>query len=168
MRPAALQPSALDGQTCEADFRCMAIDIDEVARRCICLHTRMAARAVTRAYNAALKGTGLEVTEFTLLAALSADEAPSISVLAEQLAFERTTLVRNLKALVDKGLVEPRKGAGRAMRHVVTPEGRQLLELGLPLWQETQTRLEGALDGDAGWTATRRKLRAVRKAAAVS
>lgn len=146
----------------------MAIDIDEVARRCICLHTRMAARAVTRAYNAALKGIGVEVTEFTLLAALSADEAPSISVLAEELAFERTTLVRNLKALVEKGLVEPRKGAGRAMRHVVTAAGRQLIDAGLPLWEATQSRLEGALEDREDWTATRRKLRAIRKAAAGS
>lgn len=143
----------------------MNMTVEEVARRCICLHTRMAARAVTRAYNAALKGTGLEVTEFTLLAALSTDEAPSISVLADQLAFERTTLVRNLRSLVEKGLVEPRKGAGRAMRHVLTAEGWRMLETGLPMWKETQERLEGALAED-GWTDTRRKLRTIRKAAA--
>jgi DNA-binding MarR family transcriptional regulator len=143
----------------------MDITVDEVARRCVCLHTRMAARAVTRAYNAALKGTGLEVTEFTLLAALSVDEAPSISVLAEQLAFERTTLVRNLRSLVDKGLVAPVKGTGRAVRHVLTGDGRRMLEAGLPIWQATQARLEAAL-ADDGWPETRRKLRTIRKAAA--
>lgn len=142
----------------------MPILIEDVARTCICLHTRMAARAVTRAYNAALKGTGLEVTQMTLLAALSSGDAPSIAVLADQLAFERTTLLRNLKALVAKGLVEPARGEGRAVRHVLTDEGRRVLETFLPRWHDIQARIEAEL-GDRSWPETRRGLRAVRKAA---
>jgi DNA-binding MarR family transcriptional regulator len=143
----------------------MSIPIEDVARTCICLHTRMAARAVTRAYNAALKGTGLEVTQMTLLAALSSGDAPSIAVLADRLAFERTTLLRNLKALVAKGLVEPARGEGRAVRHVLTEEGRRVLATFLPRWHDIQARIEAGL-GDRSWPETRRGLRAVRNAAA--
>ena len=64
----------------------------EVGRNCFCLHARMAARAVTRQYNAALAPLGLEVTEFSLLGSLAADHAASIAELADRLAFERTTL----------------------------------------------------------------------------
>jgi DNA-binding MarR family transcriptional regulator len=142
----------------------MTFPIEEVSRTCICLHTRMAARAVTRAYNAALKGTGLEVTQMTLLAALSSGDAPSVSVLAERLAFERTTLLRNLRALTAKGLVAPAKGARRAVRHVLTPEGRRMLDAFLPRWSEIQTRIEAEL-ADRPWPETRRGLREVRRAA---
>ncbi len=47
-----------------------------VGERCICLHTRMAARAVTRAYDAALAPLGLEGTQFTLLAAIAVRPDP--------------------------------------------------------------------------------------------
>lgn len=142
----------------------MSIPVEDVARVCICLHTRMAARAVTRAYNAAMKRTGLEVTQMSLLAALSPDDAPSIAVLAERLAFERTTLLRNLRVLVGKGLVTPIKGPGRAIRHTLTPAGRRQLAEALPLWQDIQARIEAAL-GERPWAETRRGLRAIRHAA---
>jgi len=142
----------------------MPPDLDAVARTCVCLHTRMAARAVTRAFNQALRDTGLEVTEMTLLAALARENAGSISELADRLAFERTTLVRNLKALVAKGYVGAERGAGRAVRHVVTPAGEAVLEAALPIWAQLQGRLEAAA-GEQDWTSTRRALRAIRKTA---
>jgi hypothetical protein len=52
----------------------------------------MTARAITRQYNAILVPLGLEVTEFSLLAALTISEDTSITTQADRLAFERTTL----------------------------------------------------------------------------
>jgi DNA-binding MarR family transcriptional regulator len=55
-------------------------------------------RAATRRYNAVLAPFSVEVTEFSLLAALYISRTLSIADLADRLDFERTTLVRNLKA----------------------------------------------------------------------
>lgn len=144
--------------------RRMPVDVEAVARTCICLHTRMAARAVTRAFNHALRETGLEVTEMTLLAALTKENAGSIAELAERLAFERTTLVRNLKALVGKGYVSAEPGGGRAVRHRVTAAGEAALEAAMPIWRGLQDRFEACVD-EPGWAKTRRALRAIRKSA---
>jgi len=136
----------------------------EVGRNCFCLHARMAARAVTRQYNAVLAPLGLEVTEFSLLGALAADEAASIAALADRLAFERTTLVRSLRRLADRGLIERADAGGRAVSYVLTREGTRLLRQALPRWAKAQAALHGRLgpEADAG---ALRSLRALRTAA---
>jgi len=132
----------------------MAKDLEhtlaDVGRACFCLQARMTARAVTRRYNAALAPLGLEVTEFSLLGAIAHGGAASIAVLAERLAFERTTLVRNLKRLAGRGLIAPAGGRGRAVRYGLTREGDALLREALPLWAEVQKAVERRLAaGDA-------------------
>jgi DNA-binding MarR family transcriptional regulator len=136
----------------------------EVGRNCLCLHARMAARAVTRQYNAVLAPLGLEVTEFSLLGALAADEVASIAALADRLAFERTTLVRSLRRLADRGLIERADAGGRAVSYVLTIQGARLLRQALPRWAKAQAALHARLgpETDAG---TLRSLRALRTAA---
>lgn len=118
-----------------------------IGEQCFCLHSRMTARAVTRQYNSILASLGLEVTEFSLLAALAISKDSSITTLAERLAFERTTLVRNLKNMAARGLIKPSGDKGRAVRYLLTEHGHQVLKKALPLWVEAQqsvlTRLAG-------------------------
>ena len=120
-------------------------EVDESVTDCFCLQARMAARAITRQYNAALAPAGLEITEFSLLAALRSIEGESIADLAEQLAFERTTLVRNLKRLEERGLVMQTSLGGRAVWYALTTEGRALLRRGAPLWRKAQADVRSAL-----------------------
>src|SRR5262249_5007031 len=72
---------------------------------CMCHKTRMAARSVTRAYDDALRSTGLRATQIAVLAAVGASGALSIQALARSMAMDRTTLTRNLRPLEDRGLV---------------------------------------------------------------
>jgi DNA-binding MarR family transcriptional regulator len=142
-----------------------AADITEIGRRCLCLQSRMTARAVTRHYNAILAPLGLEVTQFSLLAALAARRDSSISQLADRLAFERTTLVRNLKRLADRGLIQTAAGTGRAVRYVPTDAGEDLLVRAIPLWRQAQGSIEGRLessDGELVRTSLRRLRHATR------
>lgn len=150
--------------------------IDEIARSCICLHTRMAARAVTRAYNAALKPLGLEVTQFSLLAAIArtaeleqpgeTGAAISVAELSETLALERTTLVRNLALLERTGLIARQGGDKRRARWVLTPTGRAKLDAAVPAWEGAQRGLEATITRPI-WDETRRRLRDIRKAASI-
>lgn len=139
----------------------LAEALANVSRTCVCLHARMAARAVSRAYDAALRPLGLESAQFALLAAIHADPGRSVSQLAGRLAIERSALSRNLALLEKRGLVTA-EAVGRAVRHRVTGEGERLLEAALPRWSEVQARFEAALDGAGGWAGTRRSLRRLR------
>lgn len=117
----------------------------KVQSECFCLQSRMTARAITREYNQKLAPAGLEITEFSLLGALLATNTASITKLAHDLAFERTTLVRNLKRMADRGLIEQVSQRGRAVRYMPTAQGLALIQRAYPLWQQIQASLEANL-----------------------
>ena len=101
--------------------------------------TRMAARNVTRVYDKAMKQVGLRVTQFSLLAAIQNQVPASIKGLAENLAMERTTLLRNLKLLEKEGLVEMGpEGYRRAKAMRLTAAGEAKLKEALPIWRQAQ------------------------------
>lgn len=145
--------------TAEPDPRLTAI-----ARSCVALHVRMTARAVTRAYDEALRPCGLKCTQFVLLSALGSGAYRSVTELADRLALERTSLTRNLQLLAADGLIEPTLCKGRAQTYVVTQKGRAAVESAIPLWQEAQDRIERGL-GAERWSAARDELRALRRVA---
>ncbi len=118
---------------------------------CSCFALRKAARAVTQLYDQALKPSGLRATQLSLL--FTAERAGTVSIgeLAEQLVMDRTTLTRNLKPLLDRGLLESVVGADRRRRPVaITTEGRAALATALPYWREAQERMTSSL-GRARW-----------------
>lgn len=137
--------------------------LDAIVRDCFCLGSRMTARAVTRAYNEVLAPLDLEVTEFTLLGVVARGRGGSITELAERLAYERTTLVRNFKRLVERGLIERDGDRGRAVNYRLTPAGRALLDHAVPIWQAAQRATTDRLaSGQA--SAVRHALEALRRA----
>jgi DNA-binding MarR family transcriptional regulator len=139
-------------------------NLQQVSESCICLHTRMAARAVTRAYDAALAPLGLEATQFTLLAAIAANPSRSVTAMADNLALERTSLSRNLALLKRRGLIGAAASRGRSVSYRVTVEGETLIAAALPLWREVQAGFEAQI-GASGWVETRRRLRKLRHSA---
>lgn len=137
--------------------------LDAIVRDCFCLGSRMTARAVTRAYNEVLAPLDLEVTEFTLLGVVARGRAGSITDLAERLAYERTTLVRNFKRLVERGLIERDGSRGRAVNYRLTAAGRALLDQAVPKWQAAQRATTEKLAGGQA-TAVRHALETLRRA----
>jgi DNA-binding MarR family transcriptional regulator len=133
-----------------------------VSESCVCLHARMTARAVTRAYDKALAPLGLEATQFTLLAAIMANPEKSITALADKLALERSSLSRNLKLLQSRGLIAPASQGGRAAAFDVTQAGVDLLANAMPIWAEVQRKSETAM-GAVTWSVTRETLRQLRR-----
>ena len=130
----------------------------EIGLNCLCLQSRMTARAVTRAYDAALKPVGLKATGFSLLVAVAHGGARSMTELADHLAMERTTLVRNVDLMVRDGLVA-RAAAGRAATLVLTTAGHRQLERALPLWQAAQATILRRLGDDDGVRSALKTLR---------
>ncbi len=114
---------------------------------CICGRLRMAARAVTQAYDAALEPSGLKITQFALLAALHRLGPMAVGALAREMVMDRTTLTRNLRPLEARGLVAaaPDDGDRRARILALTDAGEEAFAKALPLWRAVQTRTRARL-----------------------
>ena len=118
---------------------------------CTCANLRMATRAVTQAFDEALRPSGHKATQLTLLAVLSKRGPAALSELAEILVMDRTTLTRNLKPLAAKHLVRIDPGDDRRLKIIaLTDRGRGTLEAALPRWREVQARIVGGL-GEGPW-----------------
>ncbi|AMS16706.1 MULTISPECIES: MarR family winged helix-turn-helix transcriptional regulator [Pseudomonas] len=110
--------------------------------QCLCTNLRRAARGVSRFYDGALDGFGINVAQYSLLSNLQRLDQPSISSLAEAMGLDRSTLGRNLRVLEGEGLVRLSEGEDQRNRIVqLTDEGQQRLLAALPAWEAAQQRL---------------------------
>ena len=113
---------------------------------CTCNRLRKLTRRITQHYDAHLAPAGLRVTQYSLLAQLSSAGPATMSALAELLDMDRTTLTRNLKPLVDGGLVEVDTGADARERLVgITDAGREARRAAHEHWRRAQDELNRAL-----------------------
>jgi DNA-binding MarR family transcriptional regulator len=113
---------------------------------CTCFRIRSAARRVTQIYSQHLAPTGLKISQFSLLGFVCAEGPVSIGRLSELLATDRTTLTRNLKPLLDDGVIE-RAASGDRRRHelAATTAGRALFKRALPLWSAAEQEVRAAM-----------------------
>ena len=107
---------------------------------------------MTQRYEAALKESGLKVTQFTLLQALSLlGESPQ-SGLVRFLAIDATTLSRTLRPLALRGWIRVVDGTdARETRWQLTPEGHRKVMRTRPAWERAQQDLRARL-GKKTWT----------------
>ena len=114
----------------------------EVARSCTCFNLRKATRRVTSFYDAALKPSGLKVTQVTLLTAIRVSEPVTIKRLAKAILMDRTTLSRNVSLLNKKGLIDIDPGEDLRTRKLsLTEQGHAALAAAFPLWQKAQLEI---------------------------
>ena len=123
-----------------------------VRDHCLCLAAQRAARALARRFDEAFRPVGLTSGQFSLLMSLNRPSAPTIGMVAETLAMDRTTLTANLKPLKRRGLVDvtvdPRDRRGRRLS--LTAEGKAVLAAATPIWTAEHARVdEGLADGES-------------------
>lgn len=114
--------------------------------QCYCMNLRRAANAITDYYDKALKEIGISVSQYSLLVNLERMETASTSELAERVNLDRSTLVRNLKPLLEQEWIldYAREGA-RSHKFAVSEKGRALLTQGKPLWDRAQEDVKNCL-----------------------
>jgi DNA-binding MarR family transcriptional regulator len=118
----------------------------EACRSCACSALRRASRAVTQHYERHFRGSGLRVTQFTLLATLAQTGPLSISELSAKLGLERTTLSRNLRLIENRGWVSAvAHGDQRVRRMGLTPKGRKKAAAALAVWRRADASVEKVL-----------------------
>ncbi|MFZ5691760.1 MAG: MarR family winged helix-turn-helix transcriptional regulator [Pseudomonadota bacterium] len=129
----------------------MASDTElSIAADCLCLASRRAARTITRRFDRALRGKGIRITQFSMLALLHLRGPLSIGALSDALGVERTTLTRNLGPVEREGLVAVRSDDNDARSRVValTAKGRAALVKAFPSWRAVQAELTSEIGAE--------------------
>lgn len=113
------------------------------AATCACFNLRKASRAVTQHFDEALQPSGLRSTQLVVLLAVALYEGISPARLAREMIMDRSTLLRNLRPLESRGLLQTTAGKDRRSRAVrLTPLGKKTLIQTIPLWEAAQERFE--------------------------
>jgi DNA-binding MarR family transcriptional regulator len=125
-------------------------DVAPTQSICACTSLRMATRLVNRHYDRVLAPAGITTTAYSLLSRLDREGPQPIGVLAGRLAMDRTTLSRELRPLVEDGLVAAKPDKADSRRRIValTRSGRGKLERARPLWRRAQDELYGTFGAE--------------------
>jgi DNA-binding MarR family transcriptional regulator len=116
---------------------------------------------MTRAYDEALRPSGLSAAQLAILAAVDLGEATSIAQLSKRLAMDRTTLSRNLKPLEQARWIRlGAEGWKRSKTVHVTSEGRQRVVRATALWEAAQATFLKRF-GKTEWMRVARDLQAI-------
>ena len=119
----------------------------EECRDCVCLAVRTAARRITQGYDTALAGTGLRVTQFSLLVMVYHLGAPTMKALAQMLNSDPTTITRNVQGLSKRRLLTLSPSQDLRERKVtLTKRGETSLLRALPNWRKAQTDVVASLN----------------------
>ena len=115
-----------------------AIDFT-ACRQCACTAARRRSRELSRFYDKRMRGSGVRISQFTLMATLIQTGPMAATRLADFLGLERTTLTRNLRPLLRDGLVIVEDDADRRVRKIaITPKGEEAARRAFPSWRKAQ------------------------------
>lgn len=127
------------------------INLDEVAG-CTCLRARRTARQLTRLYDAELQPTGITANQIGLLAKLLGAKRRGLSglpvgALAELVGMHFSTVNRDLKPLIRRGLLNDRASPkdGRIREVFITEKGQAKLAEAIPAWRRAQLHVRDVL-----------------------
>ena len=113
---------------------------------CACANIRRLSRLVTRLYDAELRDSDLEVTQFGVLSALHRLGEATHGQLAKGFGMDSTTLTRVVGVLEQRGWLARRAGTDRRRRlYQITPEGREQLKAARAGWHRAQERVRAIL-----------------------
>lgn len=130
----------------------MSVRMSTVAESsCVCTTLRRISRAVTAAYDEALRPSGLRITQFAILRTLARVGPVAVTRLAAETGLDRSTMGRNLDPLERRDLVRIAVGEADQRERVVhlTQGGTEAIALAVPFWTEAQARLADDVQADA-------------------
>lgn len=114
---------------------------------CHCSNIRLVARKLTDFYDRRLQAAGLTLPQFSLLRRLNRAGETNMNGVAKLAGLDRTTVVRNLRPLLDAGVIEviADDADARHKRVRLTARGRKVLAKAMPLWDAAQASAADAL-----------------------
>ncbi len=126
---------------------------------CTCFQLRRAARQVSQVYDQHLAAADISLNAYSILR--RARQPRPLGELAEALGMDRTTLSRNLKPLIEAGLLSTQPGDDPRQRQVhITAAGKRRLQKAQPLWQKAQDEIQARF-GERQMSELNRRLEAL-------
>ena len=127
----------------------MAMKDQDQTNTCYCWQMRRATGSLTRFYDELLAPSGVTISQYGLMANISKASKGSLSELATMAKLDRSTLVRNIRVLVKKGLVHDSSAPEtRDCSYVLSQAGIATLAKAEVLWNQAQGRVVAALGPD--------------------
>ncbi len=124
---------------------------NEMLAVCTALNLRKASRVVTKLFDDVLRPVGLRSTQLPILVTLRLLGPTTMRQLSAELVMNATTLTRNLRPLLKRGMVQVLAGEDRRTREISLAEpGRKLLQEAVPLWEDAQGITVDSM-GQARW-----------------
>ena len=103
---------------------------------------RGASRAVTQAYDDAIRSYGLRATQFGVLNAIQRLGRGTVQEVASAAFLDNTTATRALQVLKTGGYISVVEGADRRQRIVtLSSEGQRIIKRATPSWNEVNDQL---------------------------
>lgn len=116
---------------------------------CYCIRVRRAANALTKFYDEAFEPMHITASQFSLLNNIKLLKACNKSELAIYAKLDRTTIIRNLNTLRDRGLTsEIISDDNRNKLITLTELGESVIEEGIILWEHTQRQVKETIGLD--------------------
>ena len=134
----------------------MSAAIDEMADGCIAFRARILGRAVSSIYDRALGHCGMSIAQVNILVFVGKVGEAAPAMIGEKMAMEKSTVSRNLRGLIDDGLLEAETSDAERVRGVrLSAKGRRRVEAVLPDWRKAQREARELL-GEAGSVAIKK------------
>ena len=129
------------------------MEVDTVPSPCACTSVRRAARVLTRAYDASLKPSGMNITQLAVMRTVRRHPGEPLSHLAESLMMDRTSLYRELASLQRRKWVSLKDGGDGQFRNAtITEKGSAVLAKADSDWAIIQSAIVDRF-GRAPWKA---------------
>lgn len=110
------------------------------ASPCFCINLRRAAGAVSDFYDRALSEAQLTTSQFSLMMNLRRLQPCTVTALAKEMGLERTTLVRTMKPLSERGLIaDLAEAKSRNSLLSLTEDGIAVMSRAAELWEGAQS-----------------------------
>lgn len=117
-----------------------------MAEDCGAFHVRHLARMLTRLYEDALRPHGVSLAQLEILASAAARGEPTLGRVAADTGAERSTVSRNVRSLVEAGLLQAQRTDTGRTRHVsLTDAGRDAFTRAHRVWATVHARTRDVL-----------------------
>ncbi|MEM5570841.1 MarR family winged helix-turn-helix transcriptional regulator [Aliarcobacter butzleri] len=114
---------------------------------CHCTNMRQISRKVTNIYDEFLKPSNLNVTQYSLISNLKRVQPIKMNDFSKVVKLDRTTLVRNLKPLINLSLIEIKSiDKSKAQLLELSQKGIELQNEGYKYWQKAQEYIEQTIN----------------------
>lgn len=108
---------------------------------------RQISRKITNIYDEFLKPSNLNVTQYSLLSNLKRVQPIKMNDFSKVVKLDRTTLVRNLKPLINLSLIEIKSiDKSKAQLLELSQKGIELQNEGYKYWQKAQEYIEQTIN----------------------